>query len=52
MIMNLKNALLRWNLPEKQVATIQNEIDEYNYNRLLFERLSAYLCNVVLGLQT
>lgn len=36
MLRKLKNALWRWNLPEEQVVSIQDEINEYNYNRLLF----------------
>lgn len=36
MLRKLKNALWRWGLPEEQISSVKVDIDEYNYNRLLF----------------
>lgn len=49
MLKKLKNALWRWNLPEEQVASTQDEINEYNYNRL-FVVVSVFACISLISL--
>ena len=49
MLKRLKNVLRNWNLPEEQIALIQNEIDEYNYNRLFFV-VCAFACISLISL--
>lgn len=50
MLKKIKAVLWNWNIPEEQLTCIKEEIDNYNYNRLLFtEGAFVLICILSLG---